>query len=30
MPSSHNEEDQTMSCELPPFTLLRTEHGNVI
>ena len=19
-----------MSCELPPFTLLRTEHGNVI
>ncbi|TEV73546.1 TraS, partial [Escherichia coli] len=21
MPSSHNEEDQTMSCELPPFTL---------
>ena len=30
VPSSHNEEDQTMSCELPPFTLLRTEHGNVI
>ncbi|EFI8591202.1 TraS, partial [Escherichia coli] len=28
MPSSHYEEDQAMSCELPPFTLLRTEHGN--